>query len=109
MTQLYKHFWIVAVISAVSIASCKKESASLKKAVITGYDPRKCACCGGLMINFNEKTERFPDSFFLISNASFELGITSTTSFPVYCSVDTIQLKKCYAGTYVEITKFEKR
>jgi hypothetical protein len=51
--QLFKAMAMVAICFVV-FSSCKKECNTKINAVITGFDKRLCACCGGLVINFRE-------------------------------------------------------
>lgn len=70
--------------------SCRKSAKdeNVVHAVITGYDPRMCACCGGLMINFDGQTDPgFSTDYYLIKNDPASLGITANTIFPVHANV----------------------
>ena len=102
------HFLLVAVIS-LSAISCDKsgqcsEGNELTKAIITGYDLRKCSCCGGLMITFSSNPQPNIAAFNLIANDPSEFGINQQTQFPVYISVNYKKLDGC--GDKVMITKF---
>ena len=67
--------------------SCKKETLANYNVVITGFDLRMCACCGGLMINFDEETKPYNGDFKLIENSS-DLGISENDNFPIYARVE---------------------
>lgn len=81
--------------------------------VITGFDARACPCCGGLMINFKGETQPYKGEFHLIRNNPSELGITNTSTFPIYIKVDwTLQATGCAGGTnggIIIITRFKKQ
>jgi len=58
---------VVAIALAFFIVSgCKKSESPatyMNNAIITGYDLRLCACCGGLLINFNNDTINYNGTF----------------------------------------------
>jgi len=87
--------------------SCKKGRLDGYNAIITGFDLRMCACCGGLMINFDGETKAYNGDFKLIDNA-VDLGISENDKFPVFARVewtpDTTNI--C---NYIIITKFERQ
>jgi hypothetical protein len=90
--------------------SCNKKKTvpSFQKAVITGFDYRKCGCCGGLLINFSNNTNSFDGEYRLVSNDPVELGIDDSTVFPVYLKVRwEIDRSRC-DGNYITIKEFEK-
>lgn len=41
------------------IFACKKDNDNLVPAVVTGFDLRECACCGGWFIKIDNTTYRF--------------------------------------------------
>lgn len=74
----------------VANSSCHKdlkETPYKDEAVITGWDVRACACCGGLMINFSGEPQPYKGDFKLIENST-ELGITANDVFPIHVKVD---------------------
>lgn len=77
---------LLAIITSVILSGCKKES--MTSAIITGFDSRMCACCGGLMITFTSNPDPYQGEFFLVTNDAAELEIAMTTSFPVYMQVE---------------------
>ncbi|MEP7110567.1 MAG: hypothetical protein ABI760_21420 [Ferruginibacter sp.] len=78
---------IVLPIIIFPTSSCKKEQLYLNDAIITGFDARMCACCGGLMITFNGETRPYMGEFRLIENVT-ALGITDNDNFPIYVKVN---------------------
>jgi hypothetical protein len=103
---------IIAVIFSLANNSCQKGIASEGIAsdyngIITGSDLRKCACCGGLMINFDGETQPYTGDFKLIENSS-DLGISENDKFPIYAKVEwkSDTTKGC---NNIIITKFERR
>ena len=92
------------------ISACNKPKTipKLQDAVITGFDYRKCACCGGLVINFQNRTNSYEGEFRLISNDPAEFGITDSTAFPVYMKVRwEHDMTRC-SGNYIKILEFQK-
>ena|SRR5882762_11909109 len=75
--------------------------------VITGYDARLCACCGGLMINFNNQTQSYAGDFYLIDNRPSDLGIQSNATFPIYVGVTYSLLARC-PGNVIRIESFKR-
>jgi hypothetical protein len=89
------------------INSCKKADSYMSDAVITGYDARFCACCGGLMINFDGITEPYKGDFKLIDNSS-DLGISSNDTFPIYVKADWKSNPNVCGGNHITITRFKR-
>jgi hypothetical protein len=79
---------ILLLCLSVSLLSCKKESTTVSDAVITGYDARLCACCGGLMINFENNPDPYTGTFYLINEMPANSGITTSSTFPIYLKVE---------------------
>jgi len=91
------------------VTSCKYDDLdSLKyNSIITGYDMRDCACCGGLMINFENQSQSYQGKFYLIDNLPTDLGIDNNTTFPIYAYVTYTELTKC-SGNIIRIDYFRK-
>ncbi len=102
---------LVSVLLSALLFSCKKEysyESKLRNAIITGFDKRKCACCGGLVINFEGNTQSSQGMEYLIDNNSFEFGIDPVTaSFPIACRVEWVPVDRCVDG-FIRITKFKR-
>jgi hypothetical protein len=77
--------------------------------VITGFDLRDCACCGGVLINLNSNaTELYTDSTYQVDQVPAGLIIDTSTVFPVFIRLDYERnTKKC--GKTIDILRFEKR
>lgn len=101
---------IILLTTAVLLAAgCKKSSDTrMTDAVITGYDYRKCACCGGLMINFNNDPEPYSGSFYQVHDLPANAGISEQTSFPLYVRV-TWQPVEGGCGNSINILRLDKK
>lgn len=104
--KMKRNLVIISVIFLLANTKCQKEIAPDYNAIITGFDSRKCICCGGLMINFNGEIKPYVGDFKLIDNAA-DLGISENDKFPIYAKVewkpDTTNI--C---NHIIITKFER-
>ncbi|MBS3913863.1 MAG: hypothetical protein KG003_05150 [Bacteroidetes bacterium] len=101
---------LLGVVALFSTTSCykKKTVEGFHPAVITGFDARECACCGGLLINFQNHVNSFDGEYRTISNDPAEFGITDSTAFPVYMKVRyAIDTTKC-DGNFIKILEFQK-
>jgi hypothetical protein len=105
--KLLKALSIVTICFA--IVSCNKESNTKHKAVITGFDMRLCACCGGLMINFEGDTTFNSNNYYLIINKPEEFGITYDSKFPIYVNVDWEKVPGGCFDRVIKIIKLERR
>lgn len=75
-------------------------------AVITGYDGRQCACCGGLMINFENNTQPYTGDFYLIDNVS-DLGLPDNATFPIYAVV-SYKLVSSTCNKHIHVNSFRR-
>lgn len=78
---------LLAAISLLGV-SCKHKPLPVckegyTKAIITGYDMRKCACCGGLMLTFSNDPKPYSSDFVLIDGMPNGSGIGENTVFPL--------------------------
>lgn len=82
-------FSLVNILALLLLAngSCKKADDYMTEAVIVGYDPRLCACCGGLMISFKGPTTVFDADDKTINNAA-DLGLGPNETFPLHVQVN---------------------
>jgi hypothetical protein len=88
--------------------SCQKEDKYMADAILTGYDARSCACCGGLMVTFNGETQPYSGEFKLIKNTD-AIGISSNARFPIHVELDwTTDSTKCF-GNYITVTRIRKQ
>ena len=77
--------------------------------VITGYDPRDCACCGGLLINLNSSsTELITDSTYQINLIPMNFDINVYSTFPVFIRLDYERNNKL-CGKTIDIIRFERQ
>ncbi|SDS06803.1 hypothetical protein SAMN05216490_0478 [Mucilaginibacter mallensis] len=94
-----KAFILIVCLGLITI-SCKKNSVSPYKSqgVITGYDLRTCAECGGLFITIKNDTTKNAPSHYDINEDLQQLGINPNTKFPINVSLnwmhDTTSLGK---------------
>jgi len=106
MTGMKKYLIAIVIVSILG-NSCNKELSPDYNAIITGFDLRKCACCGGLMITFNGETTPNAGDFKLISNNPADLGISANDKFPMHVYVEWKPGTSDYCD-HIIITKFEK-
>ncbi len=81
----------------------------MAKGVITGCDYRKCACCGGWLINLNsDSTELITVDSRFVDHYPDNLALDTTTVFPIFIWLDyTDSPANC--GQAINITRFEYR
>lgn len=101
-------FFIVCL--GVIFISCKKTGVSpyQSQGVITGYDPRTCAQCGGLFIIIKNDTTKNAPPHYDINETLQQLGIDPNAKFPINVSLnwmhDTTSLGR-YG--YIIVTKIK--
>ncbi len=69
------------IVLMVGVISCSAQDSLKSNGVITGYDLRECACCGGYFIEIDSTKYRFdqlPDSteFVIPNNPEFPINVT---------------------------------
>ena len=107
MRLLKKIFLAQMVI--LTIFACDKKEEYMAEGVITGYDPRDCACCGGLLINLNSSTtELFTDSTYQIDLVPADFDIYADSDFPVFIRLDYERNNKL-CGKTIDILRFERK
>lgn len=79
----------------------------MNTATINGYDLRTCACCGGLLVNFDSITKAYSGTFYDCDNAPSSLGIDSNTVFPIYLKVNWKKDGIC-DSTHIYITNYAR-
>lgn len=57
------------------------------KAILTGYDTRKCVCCGGLMLTFTNDAKPYSSEFYLVESLPEGKGISDASTFPIQVCV----------------------
>jgi hypothetical protein len=103
-----KRVLLIILLISFSFISCRKERTSLIPAVITGFDERKCMCCGGLMISPKNNPAPYAEPFYLVANNPSEFGITDQSQFPIYIEIDwKVDTSGCPGK--IRITKFRRR
>jgi hypothetical protein len=101
---------LVVCLLIIAITACRKNKDKWmsETAVITGVDPRTCACCGGLMINFDNSPDKYAKNLSLIDEMPADAGIDFNSTFPIYVKVNWKVDGNC--GTeIIDITKIERR
>jgi len=70
--------------------SCKKSSVShyQSQGIITGYDLRTCAECGGLFITIKNDTTKNAPPHYDINESLQQLGINPNAKFPINVSLN---------------------
>ena len=104
-----RYFWLAGVLTALILTagSCRKADKYTSDAIITGFDLRKCMCCGGLMITFNGEPRPYVGDFKLIDNSA-DLGISINETFPIYVNVEWISDPYKCLGNYIKVTKLKR-
>ena len=74
----------------VIVGGCKKspENPYQSQGIITGYDLRTCAMCGGLEITIKNDTTNYPPSFYEIISDLLQLDISPNKPFPINVSLN---------------------
>ena len=97
--------------SLLIVSGCKKNPQDsnyyMNEAVITGFDNRMCACCGGLMFHFTATVDSISDHDRLVDDKNL-LGITNDTKFPLTVKLDWTKSKSCL-GNFIYVTKVSMR
>ncbi|XZF14185.1 hypothetical protein ACTHGU_20595 [Chitinophagaceae bacterium MMS25-I14] len=102
---------IIPVLAIILLAGCHKGDNTLSKAVITGYDYRACACCGGLMVNLGDNTRQYDSNFYLVSRLPPGSNIGPADTFPikVYIQWQPDTVYRCGGNNRIIITDLVKR
>jgi hypothetical protein len=100
---------LAGLMTLTLIFACSKKEDYMGDGVITGFDPRDCACCGGLLINLNSNsTELFTDSTYQVDLVPNDFYIDADTGFPVMIRLDySRNSKKC--SKTIDILRFERK
>ncbi|XZF14184.1 hypothetical protein ACTHGU_20590 [Chitinophagaceae bacterium MMS25-I14] len=102
---------ITTALTLSVLVSCHKGDDQFSKAVITGYDYRKCSCCGGLMMNFGDNTQQYDSNFYLVSQLPAGTSIGAADIFPikVYVQWKPDTNYHCGSSNRIIITQLIKR
>lgn len=85
-------------------ASCSMDEDEFRSnGTITGYDTRKCPCCGGYFIDIDKVTYPF---FNLPNNSTLNLD---NPTFPIYVKLDWTKDANACLGDEIIVTRIEKR
>ena len=101
---------LFGIICLIMVSSCQKtnENAGLSDAIITGYDLRACACCGGLMVTFSTDTTRYSGTFYLVNQLPNNSGIDNNTKFPLDVKISwKFSTRECGSTKFVDVLKIE--
>jgi hypothetical protein len=84
-----KTFILIVCLGLIFI-SCKKNNVApySSQGVITGYDPRTCAECGGLFITIKNDTTKNARPRYNINADLQQLGINPSAKFPINVSLN---------------------
>jgi len=92
------------------LTNCRKtgDEAAMANAILTGYDIRDCACCGGLMVTFSNDTTRYSGAYYLVDKLPDNSGIDNNTKFPLYVKITWKYSSNVCGGTkFIDILKLE--
>ncbi len=113
-----KYILMVGLVTTLFLSSCNKDCHKPDKpkpkptnstnAIITGYDYRKCSCCGGMMITFSEDPVPYSATFVKVSELPANTGIGENSEFPIYVKVQYTKVSDDCGGA-VKITALERR
>lgn len=91
------------------LAACKKTEivAYESNGTISGYDYAACAMCGGLKIVIKNDTTKNALSFYRINKTLTQLGISESTSFPVYVRLSWQHDTNLIGGNYIFVSNIK--
>ena len=103
---------IFIVCMGMFFISCKKTGTGVapyqSRGVITGYDPRTCAECGGLFITIKNDTTKNAPPRYDINESLQQLGINPNATFPINVSLDWKHDTTALGGFgYIIVTKIK--
>ena len=98
-----KKFILLVLVITVTLLSCKKEPQDEYNGIITGYDLRMCACCGGTFITIDKVGYRFGN---LPPNSGIDL---TKDTFPIYVIVSWHKSNTPCLGDEIIIDKIRKQ
>lgn len=100
--------WFFALIIGVLLisGSCSKDEVKGYNAIITGWDARKCACCGGLMVTFTKDAVPYSAEFKLIQNYK-ELNIGPESDFPIYVEIEYADVENTFCKDFIRASKLK--
>jgi len=109
MKTAFITIFTLSLLTLMTTCDNKEEYTYMGEGVITGFDPRDCACCGGLLINLNSSsTELFSDSTYQVNQVPENFYIDVDTGFPVFIRLD-YERTNALCGKTIDILRFEIR
>ena len=81
----------------------------MSNAMITGYDLRACACCGGTKIIIDNLPGIKDNPYYLIGQLPENFSLGTNPKFPVAVKVNYQITPAHCGGIYIAITKIERR
>jgi hypothetical protein len=93
---------LVILAATIIFISCSKTKTFMNTGVITGPDPRTCACCGGYFFHFTNVPDTLNKE--LVNSGIFQFS--GNVKFPVYVQVDWQATNYC-GGTAIKIISFK--
>ena len=95
--------FLVFIVLLAGIISCSAQDCLKSSGVITGYDFRECACCGGYFIEIDNTKYRFDE----LPEGS-ELNLLNNPEFPINVKLDWIPDSVACMPDMIIIQKIEK-
>ncbi|HQW56737.1 MAG TPA: hypothetical protein PK076_11450 [Saprospiraceae bacterium] len=77
--------FLFLIILSFSLSNCHKDNIGdgFVRATLLRYDLRECACCGGVMVHFDDPTLNSKDEFYQWFQNTNTFGINEFTAFPL--------------------------
>ncbi|HAS41795.1 MAG TPA: hypothetical protein DCS93_15050 [Microscillaceae bacterium] len=83
----------------------------MQTAIITGFDARRCLCCGGFMVTFNDNPTPYEADYYQwrIPHNGPNFGVSHSSSFPLKVKINyQLKASDCVASLgEIEITALE--
>ena len=94
-------FFVIVLMTG--FVACSSAQESLKSSgIISGYDDRDCACCGGFFVEIDSSTYRFYD---LPKDSGINLN---DPEFPVNVKLDWVPDSSACMGDEIIVTRIER-
>ncbi|XZF14182.1 hypothetical protein ACTHGU_20580 [Chitinophagaceae bacterium MMS25-I14] len=90
---------IIAILTILVFAGCHKNDNKISKATLLGYDLSNCACCGGLIMKFDDN-----NTYFRVSHLPQSSSINEGTQFPVKVFIEWKPDSNACGKNFVYIT-----
>jgi hypothetical protein len=87
MRSINARFIPMLLLCVLMLNSCRKDKKVMVDAMIQGYDPRMCACCGGIMVSLPEAGDDYYSWPHLTDALPAHFRIDSATKFPLFVRV----------------------